>query len=232
MPNSILVADDYVPARYLRSRLLREAGFAVVESDTAETTMEAVREGARDLALVLLDVGLPDRDGFDVCHDIKCAHPNLPVVLISAIYRTAHARRDGFNAGADAYLVDPTPRERLLETVQRLTIPEGAVEETISAVVRTTAAGIIVWVNTRAAALLNVGERAAAGRNLLTFINGDRARVQGEMARAAAGEVCEFDAPLRPRERRPLTSRFDLAPALDGGAGELEWIVKPQLPPA
>ena len=225
MPNSILVSDDHVPARYLRRRLLCHAGFAVVECDSAETTIEAVRQRAADLALVLLDVGLPDGDGFDVCHEIKSTHPGLPVVLISAVYRSAHARRHGLNAGADAYLVEPTSPERLVETVRRL-ISQAPAAETPAAVLRTTASGIIVSVNEHGSALLNIAERAASGRNLLTFLNGDRGRVQVEMTRAAAGEVCEFEAPLRPRERRPITIRVDLAAAVDGGPGELEWIVK------
>jgi DNA-binding response OmpR family regulator len=187
--------------------------------------MEAVRQRATDLALVLLDVGLPDGDGFDVCHEIKSSHPGLPVVLISSVYRSAHARRHGISAGADAYLVEPMSPERLVDTVRRLTSPEAPADET-PAVLRTTASGIIVSLNERGAALLNIAPRAASGRNLLTFLNGDRGRVQVEMARAAGGEVCEFDAPLRPRERRPLTIRVDLAPAVDGGPGELEWVVK------
>ena len=225
MQTSILVTDDHLPARYLRGRVLREAGFAVLESDSAQTTIEAVRERAGDLALVLLDVGLPDGDGFDVCQNIKATHPALPVVLVSAVYRTAHARRDGLDAGAAAYLVDPTPPQRLVETVRRLTTAEKRAEETAEAVLRTTSGGVILWVNDRAAALLNIGERAAPGRSLLTFMNGDRGRIQGEMLRAAAGQVCDFEAPLRPRDRKPLMIRFDLAPALDGCPGELEWVV-------
>ena len=65
--------------------------------------------------------------------------------------------------------------------------------------------------NETAAALMNTGVRAMQGRDLLTFFNGDRARVRAEMTSAAAGQVCDFEASLRPRERKPLSVRVDLA---------------------
>lgn len=92
---SILVADDYAPTRFLRSRILADAGFAVTETDSAEGTLSAVLGGETTPQLVLLDVQLPDGNGFEICERIKTANPVLPVVLISAIYRTADARRHG-----------------------------------------------------------------------------------------------------------------------------------------
>jgi hypothetical protein len=73
---------------------------------------------------------------------------------------------------------------------------------------------------------MNTGIRAVQGRELLAFFNGDRARVGAEMALAAAGQVCDFEASLRPRERKPLSVQVDLAPSLDGGPGELEWTIE------
>src|SRR5688572_22535215 len=103
---SILVAEDHAPSRYVRARVLTDAGYRIVQSDSAAATLDAVADSGATLGLVLLDVGLPDGNGFDVCTHIKAAHPRLPVILVSAVYRTAHARRDGLATGADAYLVD------------------------------------------------------------------------------------------------------------------------------
>jgi hypothetical protein len=152
--------------------------------------------------------------------------PDLPVVLISAVYRTAYARRDGLGAGADAYVVEPTPPDRLVKLIRAPTTPGQANVERPRAVFGTTKNGIIVWVNEKAAALLNVGVRAVQGRDLLAFFNGDRARVRAEMASAAAGQVCDFDASLRPRERKPLSVRVELVTSLDGGPAELEWTIE------
>ena len=148
----------------------------------------------------------------------------MPVILISAVYRTAHARRDGLKAGADAYLVDPIAAARLIKAVQALTSPNPATSRSL-AVLWTTRAGIIVSANETAAALMNTGVRAAQGRDLLAFFNGDRARVRAEMA-SAAGQVCDFEASLRPRERKPLSVRVDLATSSDGDPSELEWTIE------
>ena len=230
--NPILIVDDHEPGRFLRSRQLTAAGFAVTERRTAQDALEAALSSVSPPGLVLLDVGLPDGDGFSVCQRIKEARPAMPVVLVSATYRTAQARRDGFTAGADAYLVDPTPPDRLIATIRQFTSPGAAVVPQPEAVVRTNSSGIIRWTNHAGARMLNIGERAAAGRNLLTFFNGGRARLEMELLRAASGQVCEFEASLRPRERKPLDVRLDLAAPEDGQADELEWLISPVIPAA
>ncbi len=172
-------------------------------------------------------LSLPDGSGFDVGSQIKTTRPDLPVVLkSSAVYRSAHARRDGFGAGADAYVGDPIPPARLVNLIQALTAPEQAPPDRPRAVLVTTPHGNIVSADERAAALLNVGVRALRGRDLLTFFNGDRARLRAETAAAAAGQVCDVDASLRPRDRKPVKVRVDLAVSLDGGPGELEWTIE------
>ena len=228
--NPILIVDDHEPGRFLRSRQLTAAGFTVTERSTAHDALEAVLSSASPPALVLLDVGLPDGDGFRVCQRIKEARPALPVILVSAIYRTTQARRDGFTAGADAYLVDPTPPDRLIATIRHFTSPDAAPAAQPEAIVRTSSSGIIRWTNQPGARMLNIGERAAAGRNLLTFFNGGRARLEMELLRAASGQVCEFQASLRPRERKPIDVLLDLAAPADGHADELEWLISPVTP--
>ncbi len=225
MMGSILIAEDHAPTRYVRARMLTAAGYTIVESDSAATTLEALGDCGLTLGLVLLDVGLPDGNGFEVCVQIKATRPTLPVILISAVYRTAHARRDGLSAGADAYLVEPIAAPRLVKVVQALTSPSPPTSRPVAVLV-TTRAGIIVSANQAAAALMNTGVRAVQGRDLLAFFNGDRARVRTEMAAATAGQVCGFEVSLRPRERKPLSVRVDLAASLDEGPGELEWTLE------
>ena len=121
---------------------------------------------ASPVDLVLLDVGLPDGNGVTVCEQIKKARETLPVVLVSAIYRTADVRRKGRNAGADAYLVEPISARRLVETVLSLTDPDNASMPSW-ATVRTTAGARILWLDDVAAGLLNIKDRGARGRDLL-----------------------------------------------------------------
>ena len=103
----ILNVEDDSPSRFLKSRILERAGFEVVEAVTAA---DAIRTASEDgLRLVLLDLRLPDGDGFTVCERIKATRPSLPVVMITSTYATAQGRQDGLACGADAYLIEPVP---------------------------------------------------------------------------------------------------------------------------
>jgi CheY-like chemotaxis protein len=116
MSAAILIVDDFEPNRYIRGRMLRQAGYDVVEADSAEGVWDVVQDGPAP-SLVLLDVGLPDQDGVSLCRDLKERFPGLPVVMISASHRSATDLRESFGAGADAFLIDPVTPERLLNTV-------------------------------------------------------------------------------------------------------------------
>ena len=72
----ILNVVDHAPTRYLRSRILEAAGFEVREAESAEQALSSGLS-ATPPDLVLLDVGLPDGDGFTVCQQLKTAHPNI-----------------------------------------------------------------------------------------------------------------------------------------------------------
>lgn len=109
---------------------------------------------------------------------------------------------------------------------ERATIATQPTHQHVISTFGTTKNGIIVRANAQAAALVNVGVRGVQGRDLLAFFNGDRARVRAEMASAAAGEACDFEASLRPRDRKPVSVRVNLAAPLDGHPADLEWIIE------
>ena len=113
-----LVVDDNEAMRYVVGRILREAGFCVIE---AATGSEALTLSAQLPDVVVLDVNLPDISGFDVCRIIKRnpATSSIPVVHLSAQTPDAIAR-SGRAAGADAYLTQPIPREELVTTIGAL----------------------------------------------------------------------------------------------------------------
>ena len=157
----------------------------------------------------------PDGNGIQVCERIRAVHPTLPVVTISAVYCAAQARRAALDAGADAYLLEPTPPARLIATVRRLTSGKKQATPLPDAVIRTTHAGRILWANASAATLLNLSDRALRGRDILPFFNGERGRVQTEIRRAGAGQTGEFEAGLRPRDRAPVG-----VSGPDGGMGQ------------
>ncbi|MBM3219866.1 MAG: response regulator [Candidatus Rokubacteria bacterium] len=113
------MVNDVADARELVSTILAVGGYTVVE---AATGTEALRRVEDEPDLVVLDVHLPDMDGFEVCRRIKSDPRSAatPVVQISAIFsRTEHQVR-GLTGGADAYLTKPFEPELLVATVNAL----------------------------------------------------------------------------------------------------------------
>ena len=126
----ILTVDDNAAGRYVTSRILQQNGFEVIE---AATGREALRLAEELPDLVLLDVRLPDIDGFEVCKRIKAAPRTaaIPVVHLSATYVGGDAQAAGLEQGADGYLTHPVEPQVLVATLKaflRLKAAEHAIE--------------------------------------------------------------------------------------------------------
>ena len=105
---TVVVIEDDVHIADLLDLYLREAGFRVLQAGTGERGLTLVTQ--HQPALVVLDVGLPDVDGFEVCRRIR-ATTALPVMFLTA--RDGEIDRVlGLELGADDYVVKPfSPRE-------------------------------------------------------------------------------------------------------------------------
>jgi len=112
----VLVVDDNAASRYIASSWLRRHDYRVVEAETGAEALAVLAHEPVDL--VVLDVGLPDMTGFDVCEKIK-ADPAMgqPVIHLSATAVRAADRVSGLSRGADAYLTEPVEPDELLATI-------------------------------------------------------------------------------------------------------------------
>jgi len=113
MPNgvspAILVVDDERAIADTVVYALRTEGFAPQWCATAGAAREAL--AATLPALVVLDVGLPDANGFDFCRELRARHPELPVIFLTARSEVID-RVVGLEIGGDDYLAKPfSPRE-------------------------------------------------------------------------------------------------------------------------
>lgn len=118
--HAVLVVDDNPATRYSTARVIRAAGFGIVEAATGHEALARCNEGR--VSAVVLDVHLPDIDGFQVCRAIR-ANPAtrlLPVVHLSAQYVKDEDQVTGLNAGADGYLIHPVEPTVLVATLQAL----------------------------------------------------------------------------------------------------------------
>jgi two-component system response regulator QseB len=110
----VLLVEDHRAMRELIVDHLRERGFAV---DAVSRGQDALAAAAiTHLDAVILDLGLPDLDGMEVLSLLRCSHPELPAILLTA-RDGVEDRLRGLNAGADDYIVKPF---NLLELEARL----------------------------------------------------------------------------------------------------------------
>ena len=105
---TILVVEDEMKIARLVRDYLQHAGYEVLVAGDGESAMSTVRGAKPDL--VVLDLGLPGRDGLDVTREIRRTS-NLPIVMLTARGEEAD-RVVGLELGADDYVVKPfSPRE-------------------------------------------------------------------------------------------------------------------------
>jgi signal transduction histidine kinase len=115
----IVVVDDDEVKRYRVTHVLAKAGFAVVE---ASNGLEALEAAASDPDLMILDVNLPDVDGFEVCRRIKSDPRTASIIVlhVSAVMTQTADRVHGLEEGADGYIIEPVDTRELIATVRSM----------------------------------------------------------------------------------------------------------------
>jgi PAS domain S-box-containing protein len=118
--HQLLIVDDDPISRYATARLLRSAGFRTAEAATGAEGLAAAAAG--DFSAMIVDVHLPDLDGFELCRVLRSRGQThrMPVLHLSAAYVTDEDKVRGLDAGADAYLTHPVEPAVLVATVQAL----------------------------------------------------------------------------------------------------------------
>ena len=119
MAKRILVVDDDENILNLEKTILEQKGFQVTRAASGGEALEALKAGSFDL--VLLDVMMPELDGFAVCRKIK-EDPrlkDLPVIFLTA-KGGGEALAEGFESGAIMYINKPFTANKLLTIVNTM----------------------------------------------------------------------------------------------------------------
>ncbi len=117
---AVVVIDDDESRRYTKSRVLRGAGFEVFEASSGAEGLAAIH--AHQPRLVIVDVGLPDMSGHDVCRRLR-GEPgaaSLALLQVSATFVTEADTVASLESGADASLVEPIEPQVLVATARAL----------------------------------------------------------------------------------------------------------------
>jgi DNA-binding response OmpR family regulator len=113
LPGILLVEDDEAIASGL-ARVLESQGHAVTRLGRGGPALAAATPS---IGLVILDLGLPDMDGIDVCRKLRAARPELAILILTARHQELDVV-SGLDAGADDYLVKPFRLSELLARVR------------------------------------------------------------------------------------------------------------------
>ena len=125
--SKILLVEDNEAIVLGLKYLLGQEGFSPVVAENLETAKQRLLEG--EYVLALLDVSLPDGDGFEFCKFLKQNRPNLPVIFLTA----KEEERDvvkGFDLGADDYVIKPFRNRELVSRIRSVLRRNGNAERT------------------------------------------------------------------------------------------------------
>jgi DNA-binding response OmpR family regulator len=118
MTRTVLLVDDEPNIILSLQFLIEQAGYEARVARDGEAALKAIEEHKPDL--VLLDVMLPKRDGFDVCERIRAnpAWKDIRIVMLTAKGRDSE-REKGLALGADAYITKPFSTREAMEQIKR-----------------------------------------------------------------------------------------------------------------
>ena len=115
----VLIVEDEESLLKLETILLTVKGYEVSGASNGKAAMEKLSGGQFDL--ILLDIMLPDTDGYEICRRIKedPRYADIPVVMLTAM-KSIEDQERGAACGAEAYLTKPFKSALIIETIERL----------------------------------------------------------------------------------------------------------------
>ena len=118
--STILVVDDNPATLYATSRILRAAGFQVLQAENGTLAVEIAT--TQPIDVIVLDINLPDMDGYTVCRQVRGqpSSSSVRVVHLSASFVDDIHRVEGYEAGADSFLTHPVEPTVLVATIRAL----------------------------------------------------------------------------------------------------------------
>lgn len=116
--DQVLIVDDLPDNYLLLQTVLEDAGYQVEVADNGHSALEKIASHPPDL--ILLDVMMPDMNGFEVTRRIRQdpSLPFIPILLVTSYSEPTPA--DGFDVGADGFIRKPVDIDNLLTRVQEI----------------------------------------------------------------------------------------------------------------
>lgn len=116
---TILTIDDSTTVTQIVKDILEREGYRVITASSGKEALEKAKAERPDL--ILLDIVMPEMDGYKVCHRLKFDYEfqDIPIVMLTAKRKKVDRLR-GLEGGADEYLTKPFEAKKLVEVVKEL----------------------------------------------------------------------------------------------------------------
>src|SRR5450759_1345749 len=170
MPKKVLLVDDDEMLRKMTEVLLSKQGFEVTAVENGAKTLQQLKFMLPDV--ILMDVMMPDMDGFTVCREIR-SNPvtaSVPIIMLTAL-DSVENKVKGFEAGADDYLAKPFETAELVARINVMTKrAEGStplIKEPVKPAIREAARTIAVFSLRGGAGVSTIAVNLAAGLSQL-----------------------------------------------------------------
>lgn len=125
MSIKILVIDDDIAITELMSTLLKTHGFDVITTNSGSEGIHLARE--KNPGVVLLDLTMPDVDGWQVCKEVR-TFSNIPILILSAINDPGMVANI-LDMGADDFLVKPVSSDMLVARIRKMVRQTGTLDK-------------------------------------------------------------------------------------------------------
>jgi len=112
----ILIVDDEEGVRESLKLILGNS-YGLIVTDSGKQGLECL-EKSKDIDLVLLDIKMPQTNGFEVLKNIKEKHPAVKIIMVTG-YRSVESAAEAVRLGASGYVVKPFKADEILNTVKK-----------------------------------------------------------------------------------------------------------------
>ena len=114
---TILIAEDERTNYLFLEALLKRTNATLIWADTGKTALEAVQKNS-NIDVILMDIKMPEMNGYEATHEIKKINPEIPIIAQTA-YALAGEKEKILEAGCNDYLSKPIMGKVLLEKINK-----------------------------------------------------------------------------------------------------------------
>ncbi|MDF1686391.1 MAG: DNA-binding NtrC family response regulator [Parvibaculaceae bacterium] len=200
MTHTILIVDDDPAQRRILEEVVKRDGYRAITAQSGQEALDKVMNagtGASEVAMVILDLIMPEMDGMEVLERLRPTHPSLPVIVLTAhggIETVVKAMR----AGADDFVVKPVSPERLHVSIRnalKVTALTGEISRLQKKKTGALTFDDIIAGSPAMTNVLKLGKRAAQS-TIPVLIEGESGVGKEVVAAAIQGESARVGAPF------------------------------------